>query len=134
MSRQSIKGMNPWVYQQEIMDFAQKYTGWLSSQSAPGFADDYDNEEHARQLFDEYVRLSTTAWGFMGVAGLAEPAPTSEQIIEQLSDQRRLRRDMQKLNLEQFGEDPLEDEDLSNISVDHQSIWLEVWEDTGNNT
>jgi len=30
--------------------------------------------------------------------------------------------------------DDLEDEGLSNIAVDHQSIWLEVWEDTGNIT
>ena len=90
--------MNPWVYQPKIMDFAKEFILRFENYSEESFAEEYEDEERARKLFQRYKALSDVAYSFMGVRGYERPAPSDEEILLQLAGQRRFREDLEKLD------------------------------------
>ena len=100
----AIFPVNPHIAQQEIIDFIGDYLGKFQCHSPESFAKLYEDQDRAKELFETYYELITMALGMAGAPGYARPAPTEQEIHEQVAKQRKLKADLLALDASNFTE------------------------------
>ena len=103
-NRVAILPLNPHIVQQEINDFIHDFLQRFQCHSAESFAELYEDQARARELFETYYELITGALGMAGAPGYERPAPTEQEIWQQTHRQRQLRADLLALDESNFTE------------------------------
>lgn len=94
----AVLPINPHIAQQEINDFIREFMGRFQCYSAESFAGEYKDQKRARELFETYYELITEALGMSGTPGYERPAPTEQEIHEQITRQRKLKENLRALD------------------------------------